>query len=44
METWVTKSFGGDRLILVPTQLPLGANASAPHAMPNIGLDAAAKM
>jgi hypothetical protein len=21
METWVTKTFGGDRLVLIPTQL-----------------------
>jgi hypothetical protein len=28
METWVTKTFGGDRLVLVPT--PTAANHSAP--------------
>lgn len=30
MQTWITRAFGGDRLVLVPTRLPLRTNASTP--------------
>jgi hypothetical protein len=43
METWVTKTFGGDRMILMPTRLQ--ANSTAPlAALPHIGQEAATKL
>lgn len=39
METWVTKTFGGDRFILVPSLLPGNGSAVAAR-MSSIGQDA----
>lgn len=39
METWVTKSFGGDRLILIPSAMPGNASAAAFVGLPNFGQD-----
>ncbi|GBG00035.1 voltage-gated ion channel [Raphidocelis subcapitata] len=43
METWVTKTFGGDRMILMPTRLQANTTAS-PAALAHSGQDPTTKL
>lgn len=43
IETWVMKSFGGDRLILVPSPLPGNVSAAAARLL-SVGQDPSSKM
>ena len=44
IETWVTRSFGGDRLILVPTPVPVNVSTASVAGLSNFGQDPASKM
>ncbi len=41
METWVTRSFGGDRLVLVPSALP--SNTTGLAGLHHVGIDPVSK-
>lgn len=46
MQTWITRAFGGDRLVLVPTRLPQRTNTSTAGFTPSTqtGQDPLTKM
>lgn len=47
MQTWMTRAFGGDRLVLVPARLPLRGNATglaAAYTAATTGQDPVTKM